>query len=235
MPRSAEDRKQKLLADFRRSEILAAASKVFATKGFDSTRMEDIAKAARLAKGTLYLYFDSKDLIYQATVQQAVDKLAALTAEHVNHESTFPAKLAAFISVRIAFWQEQQQLYRIILTINRQGQHRKRSFAWQREAVQYLESIFESAAKSGEIPQQDFLAAAWTTMDAIRGVNERRVFADSRPSEARAIEDDTSFLTAFLLAALRAGSVPVSEPTPAKTKSARSLSPNPKALQSPKG
>jgi AcrR family transcriptional regulator len=230
MPRSAEDRKQKLLADFRRSEILAAASKVFATKGFESTRMEDIAKAARLAKGTLYLYFDSKDLIYQATVQQAVDKLAALTAEHVNHESTFPAKLAAFISVRIAFWHEQQQLYRIILTINRQGQHRKRSFAWQREAVQYLESIFESAAKAGEIPQQDFLAAAWTTMDAIRGVNERRAFA-----EGRGTEDDTQFLANFLLSALHAGAVPASEPTPAKTKSARSLSPNPKALQSPKG
>src|SRR5271155_4302511 len=108
MPRASEDRKQKLLADFRRAEILVAASKVFATKGFESTRMEDIAKAARLAKGTLYLYFDSKDLIYQATVQQALDKLTALTEEHVKQQPTFAAKLAAFISVRNAFWSEHQ-------------------------------------------------------------------------------------------------------------------------------
>ena len=162
--------------------------------------MEDIAKAARLAKGTLYLYFASKDLIYQATVQQALDKLAVLTDEHVKQQSTFAAKLAAFISVRNAFWNEQQQLYRIILTINRQGPHRRRSFAWQKEVVQYLESMFRAAATCGEIPPQDYLAAAWTTMDALRGVNERRAFA-----EGRGTDDDTQFLTSFLLAALRAG------------------------------
>jgi AcrR family transcriptional regulator len=163
-----------------------------------ATRMEDIAKAARLAKGTLYLYFQSKDAIYQATVQQAVTKLAALTEERVRKESDLAGKLAAFISVRIAFWNEQQQLYRIILSINRQEQHRKRSIASQKEVVLYLQSMFADAAKAGEIPNQDFLATAWTTIDAIRGVNERRTY-----SEGRSTEDDTKFLTAFLLRALR--------------------------------
>ena len=197
MPPTAADRKHKVVAEFRRSEILDAAAKVFATKGFVATRMEDIAKAARLAKGTLYLYFQSKDAIYQATVQQAVTKLAALTDERVRKESDLAGKLAAFISVRIAFWDDQQQLYRIILSINRQEQHRKRSIAWQKEAVLYLQSMFADAAKAGEIPDQDFLAAAWTTIDAIRGVNERRAY-----SEGRLAEDDTKFLTAFLLRAL---------------------------------
>jgi AcrR family transcriptional regulator len=198
MPRAAVDGKQKVVAEFRRSEILAAATKVFATKGFVATRMEDIAEAARLAKGTLYLYFQSKDAIYQATVRQAVTKLAALTEERVGKESDLAGKLAAFISVRIAFWNEQQQLYRIILSINRQEQHRKRSIASQKEVVLYLQSMFADAAKAGEIPNQDFLAAAWTTIDAIRGVNERRTY-----SEGRSTEDDTKFLTAFLLRALR--------------------------------
>jgi AcrR family transcriptional regulator len=198
MPPTAADRKYKVVAEFRRSEILDAATRVFATKGFVATRMEDIAKAARLAKGTLYLYFQSKDAIYQATVQQAVTKLAALTEERVQKESDLAGKLAAFISVRIAFWNEQQQLYRIILSINREGQHRKRSMAWQKETVQYLQSMFADAARAGEIPHQDFLAAAWTTMDAIRGVNERRAF-----SEGRSTEDDAKFLTEFLMGALR--------------------------------
>jgi AcrR family transcriptional regulator len=200
MPRAKtpQDGKQKLVADFRRSEILAAASKVFASKGFEATRMDDIAKAAHLAKGTLYLYFDSKDAIYQATVQQAVSTLAALTEEQVKQAPDFASKLAAFIGIRVAFWSEHQQLYRIILSINRQGQHRKRSIQWQKEVVVYLESLFASAAKAGEIPKQDFLAAAWTTMDAIRGVSERRAFAEGRPTEK-----DATFLTSFLLAALK--------------------------------
>jgi AcrR family transcriptional regulator len=198
MPRATVDGKQRVVAEFRRSEILAAAAKVFATKGFVATRMEDVAKAAQLAKGTLYLYFQSKDAIYQATVRRVVTKLAALTEERVRKESDLAGKLAAFISVRIAFWNEHQQLYRIIVSINRQEQHRKRSIAWQKEVVLYLQSMFADAAKAGEIPDQDFLAAAWTTIDAIRGVNERRAY-----SEVRSTEDDTKFLTAFLLRALR--------------------------------
>jgi AcrR family transcriptional regulator len=198
MQQSSSDRKQKIVAEFRRSEILAAATKVFAGKGFEATRMEDVAKAARLAKGTLYLYFPSKDAIYEAAVRQALSTLAALTDEHVRNQSGLSAKLAAFISVRIAFWNEHQQLYRIILSINSQ-ERRKRSIAWQKETVLYLQSMFTDAAIAGEIPHQDFLAAAWATMDAIRGVNERRAF-----SEGRSAEDDTKFVTEFLLAALHA-------------------------------
>jgi AcrR family transcriptional regulator len=76
MPRAAVDGKQKVVAEFRRSEILAAATKVFATKGFVATRMEDIAKAARLAKGTLYLYFQSKDA--------NKEPMADLIPQHLN-------------------------------------------------------------------------------------------------------------------------------------------------------
>ncbi|SNS94051.1 transcriptional regulator, TetR family [Granulicella rosea] len=196
-----KDRKQQLVADLRRSEILAAATQVFGDNGFEATRMEEIARAAQLAKGTLYLYFQSKDEIYQATVQQAIVELAALTEEHIGKESHFAGRFAAFIRVRIAFWQEKQSLYRVILSLSRDNHHRQRSMAWQLGAVRQLQAIFETAAAAGEIPPQDFLAAAWTTMDAIRGVNERRVFADQ---DARSTEDDTLFLTQFLLTALGA-------------------------------
>jgi AcrR family transcriptional regulator len=198
MPRAAVDRKQKIVAEFRRSEILAAATKVFGNKGFEATRMEDIAKAARLAKGTLYLYFNSKDAIYQATVRQALIELAALTEEQVQKESTLAGKIAAFIRVRVAFWDEQQSLYGVILSLSREGQYRKRSIGWQRETVLYLQEIFAEGAKAGEIPQQDFLGAAWAIMDTIRGSSERRIY-----TEGRSTEDDTKFLTEFLLRALQ--------------------------------
>jgi AcrR family transcriptional regulator len=203
MAKTPADRKQQVVAEFRRTEILAAAAKVFASKGLESARMEDIARVAKLAKGTLYLYFESKDAIYEAVVLQALGKLAALTSEHVGRESSFAGKMGAFVSVRIAFWSEQQQLYRIILSIKRDGLNRKRSIGWQKEAVLYLERLFADAAKAGEIPEQDFLAAAWTTMDAVRGANERRAFA-----EGRATEDDARFLTEFLLRALGAKADP---------------------------
>ena len=47
----------------RRQQILDAAAAVFARKGFHEARMEDIAREADISKGTLYLYFESKDAI----------------------------------------------------------------------------------------------------------------------------------------------------------------------------
>jgi AcrR family transcriptional regulator len=194
-PRTPTDRKQRVVGELRRGEILTAARKVFGAKGYEATRMEEIARAAHLAKGTLYLYFPSKDAIYEATVRQALGELAKLTADHMAREPDVAGKIAAFIRVRIAFWHGQQTLYRVILTLG-QAQ-RRRTIAFQREAVEAIAAMLEEGAKLGQIPTQDFVAAGWTMMDAIRGVNERRIF-----SEGRTIEEDTRFLTAFLLAAL---------------------------------
>lgn len=48
----------------RRSDILDAAEKVFSKKGYDQATMDDVAAEAELSKGTLYLYFKSKDELY---------------------------------------------------------------------------------------------------------------------------------------------------------------------------
>ncbi|MFZ0547246.1 MAG: TetR/AcrR family transcriptional regulator [Candidatus Promineifilaceae bacterium] len=47
----------------RKNQIIAAATAVFAEKGFYEARMDDIVEASGLSKGTLYWYFDSKDAI----------------------------------------------------------------------------------------------------------------------------------------------------------------------------
>jgi AcrR family transcriptional regulator len=49
------------VSDQRKDQILNAAEQVFTKKGLDQTRMDDIAKKTGLSKGTLYLYFKSKD------------------------------------------------------------------------------------------------------------------------------------------------------------------------------
>jgi AcrR family transcriptional regulator len=49
--------KQEMVAEFRVTEILDAARKVFAQKGFAETTVDQIAEEAGVAKGTVYLYF----------------------------------------------------------------------------------------------------------------------------------------------------------------------------------
>ena len=54
----------------RKSQILNAAEQVFTKKGFDQSRMDDIAEETGLSKGTLYLYFKSKDDLIVAVLDR---------------------------------------------------------------------------------------------------------------------------------------------------------------------
>lgn len=58
--------------DARPSELTAAALDLFVEKGFAATRMEDIASRAGVSKGTLYLYFPTKDELFKAVIRDAL-------------------------------------------------------------------------------------------------------------------------------------------------------------------
>ncbi len=58
--------------DERPGDIIAAALSVFAEKGFAGARMEEIARRAGISKGTLYLYFETKEDMFRAVVREVV-------------------------------------------------------------------------------------------------------------------------------------------------------------------
>ena len=64
--------KHDVVSEFRCGEILAAARKVFAVRGFNEATVDEIAAAAGIAKGTVYLYFSSKKDIYLAALKQGI-------------------------------------------------------------------------------------------------------------------------------------------------------------------
>ena len=82
-PDAARWRRRK---DARPQEILEAALSAFAEKGFAAARMDEIATRARVSKGTIYLYFESKEAVFraliQATLVRRVSDLAALVRDH---------------------------------------------------------------------------------------------------------------------------------------------------------
>ena len=66
-------------------DILEAAEKVFFKKGYESATMNEIARAAELGKGTLYLYFKGKDDVHRAIVEKGMDILYGLIKDQ-KHE-----------------------------------------------------------------------------------------------------------------------------------------------------
>ena len=65
----------------RREEIVLAAEKIFFSKGFDLSTMDDIAEEAELSKGTLYLYFKSKEDLHMAVARKAIHLLKSVTLQ----------------------------------------------------------------------------------------------------------------------------------------------------------
>lgn len=64
MPRSPSTNRD--IRDTRRADIVRAATKLFARRGFSDTKIGDIAKEAKLSHGLVYHYFPSKDAIFEA-------------------------------------------------------------------------------------------------------------------------------------------------------------------------
>ncbi|WP_294245268.1 TetR/AcrR family transcriptional regulator [Propionivibrio sp.] len=58
--------------DARPSELTAAALELFVEKGFAATRLDDVAARAGVSKGTLYLYFDSKESLFKAVIEEGI-------------------------------------------------------------------------------------------------------------------------------------------------------------------
>jgi AcrR family transcriptional regulator len=70
MPVAAPPRKRRKEA--RPSDLTAAALGLFVEKGFAATRLEEVAQRAGVSKGTLYLYFDSKEALFKAVIQEGI-------------------------------------------------------------------------------------------------------------------------------------------------------------------
>lgn len=191
-------RRNEALSELRRKEIVAAAIKIFGKKGFEATRADEIAAAARIAKGTLYLYFKNKEAIYTAAVTHAVRELQAEVARRSADAQGFRDRLATAIRVRLEFWPERESIYRLLLTVGREPKLRRQTNEVLRNAHSSFIAIFEDGVSAGEIAPADFVPLAWAALDLVRGATERRMDKVTTSSP----RDDAAWITESVLARL---------------------------------
>ena len=89
---AAEPRKRRSAApEARRAAILDAALEEFTARGYEAARLDDVAKRAGVAKGTIYLYFADKEALFQDLVRSMVHPVLG-TLEHLR-EVDIPARM----------------------------------------------------------------------------------------------------------------------------------------------
>jgi len=95
--------------------ILAAAETVFARDGYQQTRMEDIAAAAELAKGTLYYYFKSKDEIFGRLLERESGKVLDEVRRRIPDTSTFPEALEQTVLFYLEYFESNRGFLKMVL------------------------------------------------------------------------------------------------------------------------
>jgi AcrR family transcriptional regulator len=89
--------RQRRRKEERPGEILAAALTLFSERGFSATRLEDVADRAGIAKGTIYLYFQTKEDLFEAVVRDAFAPLLERLTGALELPSAKSAVILRFI------------------------------------------------------------------------------------------------------------------------------------------
>ena len=82
---------------FRSREVLDAALDAFVARGYAGTRLEDVARAAGVAKSTLYLYFANKEELFKAVVRDSIVPMIVEANQIVDQWTDSSAALLAFL------------------------------------------------------------------------------------------------------------------------------------------
>jgi AcrR family transcriptional regulator len=140
----------------RPGEILEAALSIFAEKGYAAARMEDIAARAGVTKGTIYLYFPSKEEVFKSLAREHVGQNLVVAAEQAKQ---FDGSLFEFLKIfyarfiELVLTSEAAVLPKII--IGESGNFPELARFWRTEVIDNATSMVSgpiaNAAVRGEI------------------------------------------------------------------------------------
>jgi AcrR family transcriptional regulator len=141
----------------KRDAILAAALDEFSARGFEATRLDDVAKRAGVAKGTIYLYFRDKESLFQELIRAMLAPLIG-TIEALGEANVPMGMLTDRIVdlfVREVYETRRKEVVRLILTEGRRFP--KIAEFYYREVlsrvIAAVRALLRQAAVRGEVPQ----------------------------------------------------------------------------------
>jgi TetR/AcrR family fatty acid metabolism transcriptional regulator len=176
----------------KRARIMDAAIKVFAERGFHIATVAEIAKAAGVADGTIYLYFKGKDDLLLRLFDEKMTQLLAEARAGLEREPGGPQKLHRFIQLHLSLVERNPELAQVLIVELRQSAQflkaadRNKLAAYVdliaevvksgQEKGEFIESISPAAVKRAIFGALDELALGWLMSG--RRTNLKKTAAD---------------------------------------------------------
>ena len=107
------DKKQQ--QEIRRLEILEAAKEIFSNTGYHAADVNEIAGLAKIAKGTVYLYFPSKKDLFLAVIESGIDSLTSQMESTIKENTNPLEQIKSAIRTYMLFFKNDQKFYRLLV------------------------------------------------------------------------------------------------------------------------
>ena len=195
--------KKQVVEEFRCRAIRDAALRVVGRKGLEKATVDDIAREAGVAKGTLYLYFRSRDEIIEKTIGAAVDDLLARLQRAADGagEGPFDEALERVLTAEFAYFDENRDFFRLYFASGEYSEDRRlRQSRRYRLHIDQLVGLIESGRRRGELKSLNSERAAIAIAGAARDFILRRIHEKEPPPP----ESDARFLSEVLCSGLAA-------------------------------
>ena len=166
-PRPAVDRAS------RRAAVAEAAARVFGERGVSGTAVSDIVRAAGIAQGTFYLYFDSKDEVLVAVAEQFVAAIATdLESSIAGSEVPAPERMRSLTQAlgRLATAPANQGLAELLHRPENAALHDRLTEPLAQRMVVLVEEIVAQGVAEGSMRVPDARAAAWFVLGGLQGI-----------------------------------------------------------------
>ena len=146
---------QHLSATVRRTQILDAARRLFLSKGYEATTIEDVLGAVGIAKGTLYHHFPGKEAILDAIVMRTTDAIEERADRAARNASQpAPARFLAVVTAARAPREDIELAQQLRLTGNLRFHVLSMTEGYAR-LVPILTRVVEEGVASGELSTPD--------------------------------------------------------------------------------
>jgi AcrR family transcriptional regulator len=152
------------VSEERKQTILFAAAQVFTEQGLSIARMDDVAAAAGISKGTVYLYYPSKEKLIEALLHRMFEPLEAALVRLNESDAPIRERLMQYAQDNLMAFDNARALHPLILELF--ALSRRQDFAGQLFGTYFLRyrdslrDLLQSAAQRGDLSLAAFNGAA---------------------------------------------------------------------------
>jgi len=184
----------------KRLQILEAAITVFARDGFHKAKVEDIALAAGVGKGTVYHYFSSKEDLFQAMLEMSFNKYRTLMRVPFKVPGGLHQRLESLLLTHLEFVWQYRKMAQLLLTDNRPLPEKMYRWMWQqrRRMMANMIRMLKEGMRAGEIRTADLRVASLVVLGLFASLGSQLAFGSEISDRDKLAKDAVRLIMAGL-------------------------------------